>query len=337
MAIAKLRFIVGGFVAIIVAGAGLWLHSAFAGSGPAKGSGEPAPPHSSSSVKESPPSSSSDRLADAPSDLERLKGTWRILRGESQGIELPKSGLEKLRMAFDDTDFTWSTVGQGGLSGGYKINSKKEPGEIDFNGDGRLPAHGGTYKFDGKKLLLALSPNGERPKNFVTGPKTTFLVYELERVEAKEQPKGSTKHEASKGVPDLPPAPLPKGSSAEIYWLTHKTGNKDTDDICQLEKPEQLTALEAFFPELTSGKAGRAEGDWAGLGKPQILIIFYPADRKQPDGITVHIDPTYRKWSSGGQEWDAPPGLKKYLDGILEAEHADRNRPNPPLPPKPPR
>jgi RNA polymerase sigma factor (sigma-70 family) len=125
---------------------------------------------------------------------------------------------------------------------------------------------------------------------------------------------------------------FPEGSTVCIFWQT-----KDQRDKCELEKPEQLTELASFFPELDGGRPGRPVGDWAdiGKGKPQVIVIFYVAGRKADSELWVHIDPSYRKWSHGEHEWDAPPGLKKHLDAILRAQRAERALPPPPLPPKP--
>jgi RNA polymerase sigma factor (sigma-70 family) len=125
---------------------------------------------------------------------------------------------------------------------------------------------------------------------------------------------------------------FPEGSTVGIFWQTEETRDK-----CELEKPEELSELASFFPELDGGRPGRPVGDWAdiGQGRPQVIVVFYLAGRKEESELRVHIDPSYRKWSHGEHEWDAPPGLKKYLDAILRAERADRARPAPPLPPKP--
>jgi RNA polymerase sigma factor (sigma-70 family) len=125
---------------------------------------------------------------------------------------------------------------------------------------------------------------------------------------------------------------FPEGSTVGIFWQTNEVHDK-----CQLDKPEQLTELASFFPELDGGRPGRPVGDWADIGKgrPQVIVIFYVAGRKEDNEVWVHIDPGYRKWSSGEHEWDAPPGLKKHLDAILRAQRAERALPPPPFAPKP--
>jgi uncharacterized protein (TIGR03067 family) len=187
MIISKLRIAVVGVTCLLFAGAGVgfWQHAA-----PQKGGAAEAGEHGHAPLFAAPlpendsKSSSSAKASAEPTDEERMIGTWRIVRNESAGIALNKKSFEHMRFTFDGKDMKWHTE-QGGFDVGYTIDSTKAPHEIDLGGGGgRLPPMAGIYKFDGKKLVLALSPL-DRPGEFVTTAKTTFIVYELELVEKK--------------------------------------------------------------------------------------------------------------------------------------------------------
>jgi RNA polymerase sigma factor (sigma-70 family) len=170
MMFSKLRLVLIAVLMIVLTGAGAWYSVSRAGAPQADPSKEKPKPE-----------------AKKPTDIDRIQGIWRIVRGETSGAVLPQKALETQRLTFNKEEVAWETTIQGGFSMGFKIDPSRKPGHIDLNGAGRLPPMAGIYKFEGKKLILALSPV-DRPEGFVTNQQSTFFVYELERVEA-EKPK----------------------------------------------------------------------------------------------------------------------------------------------------
>jgi RNA polymerase sigma factor (sigma-70 family) len=185
MTISKVRFLIAGLLCTLLTCGGFAIHSALGGGGSVRNGKEAVaePRAEPRKQDESKSSSSAEASTEVKPDSQRILGTWRIVRGESQGIPLDAKAYAGIRLVFDAETVTWKSD-QGGIPGGYKMDATKDPPEIDFAGGGRLPPYKGNYKFKGEKLLLALVPNGARPGSFVTTADTRFLVYELERVKA---------------------------------------------------------------------------------------------------------------------------------------------------------
>jgi RNA polymerase sigma factor (sigma-70 family) len=188
MTLSRLQILTALVLALALSGAGAWLH--------ARNTAGATERPTAVAPAETPGKSASprDRKPARPkTDLERLRGTWRVVRGELGGRELPLDAIGRQRMTFQEKALVWSAGDQEGMKCDYQLDSTKRPGHIDIQ-SGRLDLIG-IYKIDGRKLSLALAPadQKQRPDGFVTNQGAPFMVYELERVVAKGAPAAPSK------------------------------------------------------------------------------------------------------------------------------------------------
>jgi uncharacterized protein (TIGR03067 family) len=103
---------------------------------------------------------------EAPPDP--LLGTWIVQEAEFMGKKSPPGEAGKMRLAFHKDKVTWhfdTPDGPKSFDGTYKVDSKKNPKEIDLSQPNNPKTVAlGIYKIEGKTLTILMGP--ERPKNF---------------------------------------------------------------------------------------------------------------------------------------------------------------------------
>jgi uncharacterized protein (TIGR03067 family) len=119
-------------------------------------------------------------------DKEMIKGTWKVLSSEADGVDQP--ALANARLSFDDTGFAFGHEGQSRHRGTFTLGDSARPRTIDLTftegphaGDRML----GIYDWDGDHLKLCVTdPSGtNRPKEFTTTVASGLRLFVLKKDE----------------------------------------------------------------------------------------------------------------------------------------------------------
>jgi uncharacterized protein (TIGR03067 family) len=129
-------------------------------------------------------------------DMEKLRGTWKVEKVQYGGEEHASRFQQTITFAGNKIAWQQKTMFRDGT---FKLDSKKEPREIDWTLGEFVPVKMlGIYRLEGDKLILSMSPDDHyfrdirRPTNFATKKKEPQLIYTLTRQpsEAKVEAKG---------------------------------------------------------------------------------------------------------------------------------------------------
>jgi uncharacterized protein (TIGR03067 family) len=117
-------------------------------------------------------------LKQTPKELVPFQGTWKVLKLEVGGKELPAGQQPVMQFTFKG-DSLIIVEGKGNpQAGAFSVDSKKDPGEIDMHSPTNEKILG-IYKFD-KNGKLTISyirkPNAMRPKKFDEADTVTFTL-----------------------------------------------------------------------------------------------------------------------------------------------------------------
>lgn len=116
-------------------------------------------------------------------ELLPFQGTWKVVRAELDGKELPEKIPPELRFRFSGDKLTVTESRDEAETGSVKVDSRKQPAEIDLVGPkGEKVA--GIYRFDkdGKmSLCFVKGKAGARPRSFDTAG-TAALLMVLEKL-----------------------------------------------------------------------------------------------------------------------------------------------------------
>jgi RNA polymerase sigma factor (sigma-70 family) len=166
-------------VSVLVLGLG-----AFAAAGSATYQLAGTPPQAESvrqSAHPAPPPAVAGPAAAPVANRRRLRGVWRVVASEMDGVKDFDKGRGHDRLVFaGDRVAYWAR--KGSQEGRFRLDTAKTPNEIDidFDGGGVLK---GIYEFDGARLRFCWTKGGRRPASFDTsaGELLTFLyTYEKE-------------------------------------------------------------------------------------------------------------------------------------------------------------
>jgi uncharacterized protein (TIGR03067 family) len=120
---------------------------------------------------------------DIPKELEPFQGTWKVVKAEFEGKEPPDKVPVDLRFTFEGDKLTVKEGKGEAEKGGYTVDPKKSPAEIDLVGPKGMKALG-IYKFDKDGKLTLCFEKGKdaaRPKAFDTKGTTAGMIV-LEKV-----------------------------------------------------------------------------------------------------------------------------------------------------------
>jgi uncharacterized protein (TIGR03067 family) len=122
--------------------------------------------------------STADDKKEVPKELMPFQGTWKVVKAELDGKELPAPEDARFKFAGNKLSIKEGKVDP--EAGTYSVDSKKEPTEIDFISPKNEKLLG-IYKFekDGKLSISLIKDPKPRPKKF--GGADTMVVI-LEKV-----------------------------------------------------------------------------------------------------------------------------------------------------------
>jgi uncharacterized protein (TIGR03067 family) len=120
----------------------------------------------------------------AQADVTTLQGTWKIVSLEAEGATADADQLQAPRLMIKGNAFVFSTE-RSEQRGTLAIDGSKKPKTIDLtfaDGPDKGKTAHGIYKIEDDTLTLCLGEVGaERPRKFVTKPKTGHVLEVLKR------------------------------------------------------------------------------------------------------------------------------------------------------------
>jgi RNA polymerase sigma factor (sigma-70 family) len=117
---------------------------------------------------------------------------------------------------------------------------------------------------------------------------------------------------------DKKDSPKTEFVKAEVKVLMGQNGHlRETPLQFTLADPKQIARLAEFFPEMGKGKVSNEAAGW----KAGIQIQFH---RAKGDPLKVNVHWEGEVWSEGRGDWDAKPGLWKYLAALIAEEDLNK-------------
>ena len=112
---------------------------------------------------------------DQKDDKARLQGEWPVVSLEVSGKK--SDGLKGKKLVVKEDEWT----APGGLKFKIKLDTTKNPKQIDHTSEDGKVTLLGIYKIEGDTLTLCQSRvGGERPTEFKAGPMVLLMVYKRE-------------------------------------------------------------------------------------------------------------------------------------------------------------
>jgi uncharacterized protein (TIGR03067 family) len=116
---------------------------------------------------------------------EKLEGTWVVVSGEEGGKKVPDEDVKGGLLTFAGGKMTGSIGKKVRNVFKYKVDEKKSPREVDFEGlegSDKGKKQPGIYRFEGRQLQLCVSAGGKgRPTEFKTRKGVDWVLLVLER------------------------------------------------------------------------------------------------------------------------------------------------------------
>ncbi len=119
--------------------------------------------------------------ADDKKELEKLQGTWKVIKAEKEGEPAPEDKIKDMKVVISDGKIS---IGDDKRKeeATFTIDSSKKPTEIDIavSKDKKVQ---GIYKFevDTLTIIYTLDGKNERPKDFKSGKTNGILVMMKEK------------------------------------------------------------------------------------------------------------------------------------------------------------
>jgi uncharacterized protein (TIGR03067 family) len=134
------------------------------------------------------PRSTAAPSADAAADIEKLKGTWKAVSLQVDGVDRADAVQRGLVMVFSDN--TVATVladdAAGKKTNFYHLEPAKNPKEIDLTNSEGQAAGRGIYSFEGDLLKVCTSA-AERPTSFATKQGDGLQLMTLKRAQGEKK------------------------------------------------------------------------------------------------------------------------------------------------------
>jgi uncharacterized protein (TIGR03067 family) len=135
------------------------------------------------------------RADDKPQDdTDLLRGTWHIVRGESDGKPVPAEKIKGTTVVFEkDNLYVQDRNNKKTWAMSYTLDASKKPREITMTitseGEYKGKSGLGIYALEGKRLKLCYAlPGLDRPTTFETKAGSHHNYFILERGKPKAEP-----------------------------------------------------------------------------------------------------------------------------------------------------
>jgi uncharacterized protein (TIGR03067 family) len=112
----------------------------------------------------------------------KIEGRWKVVSVELAGM--PVSGLKDAELVLENNKKIFTLPDKRVEKGTYRLDSSKQPSEIDSTTEGRDGTEKGIFVVEGDTLKFCLATQGgPRPKEFATKKDTDQILIILSRVE----------------------------------------------------------------------------------------------------------------------------------------------------------
>jgi uncharacterized protein (TIGR03067 family) len=113
-------------------------------------------------------------------DLDKLQGTWTLVSGKSDGEDLPKELVEKLKLVVDKDKFTIKD-GENDETAVVTLDPSQKPAAIDVKPNTGETVKG-VYELKDDDLKICWSKGGkDRPKGFEPKKDSGEILFVLKR------------------------------------------------------------------------------------------------------------------------------------------------------------
>src|SRR5579871_3619417 len=120
----------------------------------------------------------------AKKDLERIQGTWKIVKLEANGEQAPAEIVAKLKLVFKDNKLTFTPGEPGFTNYTIKLDPSTKPASFDMthaDGKNKGKTQKGIYALERDNLKICFGDTDERPKEFTAKAKSKQALYVLKR------------------------------------------------------------------------------------------------------------------------------------------------------------
>lgn len=121
-------------------------------------------------------------------ELASIQGTWKGVKGESQGKPLQDESVKTLELIFKGDKYTFNIDGQEMEQGTITLDPAKKPKMIDIKitkGADKGKMQYGLYEVKGNRFTICFAPpEKERPKELTTKADSEHTCYVFERLES---------------------------------------------------------------------------------------------------------------------------------------------------------
>jgi uncharacterized protein (TIGR03067 family) len=118
-------------------------------------------------------------------DREKLQGTWRVVRMEHAGKNVPAEQVAAMRVIIQGNELTGKEGDQVRERFTFTLDSSSRPKAIDttaVEGPAKGDTSRGIYELEGHRLKICVSEKGkQRPTEFAAKEGTDFVLLVLER------------------------------------------------------------------------------------------------------------------------------------------------------------
>jgi uncharacterized protein (TIGR03067 family) len=118
-------------------------------------------------------------------EQEKLEGTWKVIRAESDGQKVPDDALKGFKMVFKGDTYT-AHIGEDKTEGTYKLDLRKSPRRMDIlpkTGSDKGKVQLAIYQLQGNMLTICgAQPDKDRPTKFDTKDQPGCSLMVLRRV-----------------------------------------------------------------------------------------------------------------------------------------------------------
>jgi uncharacterized protein (TIGR03067 family) len=122
----------------------------------------------------------------ATGDLKKMEGTWEAKLYIADGKKWSPEQLKTLKLIVKGAGVNELIIGDKKLHGSYKLDESASPRRIDITlteGPDKGRKKLGIYELKGDTLRICVGPlGGERPKDFISRPRTRVWMEEWKRV-----------------------------------------------------------------------------------------------------------------------------------------------------------
>lgn len=119
---------------------------------------------------------------DVEKEMKLLQGSWRLVKGEKNGVQFTEEMIQNSKLTFKDGIETME-IGGKTLSGPCIIDPTLVTKTMDLHDEAEKRVYLGIYTLDGDRMEMAYCPRkDERPTEFTSKPGTAVSYFLWTRI-----------------------------------------------------------------------------------------------------------------------------------------------------------